>query len=185
MYFRLFKLRQNKSDGSGVFTEHLKYASFVISEPLAAFFTSVVRHGYMRLCIRDSVLTPIPKGNKNTSCSQNYRAIALASILSKTLEHLILTRYESFFNTSCLQFGFKPGLSTSMCTGALKSIVSRYINRGSTAFGCLLDARKAFDLVNHEVLFHKLVERGLPLPVVRFLSSWYHDQQHTYQPSRF
>ena len=173
----LFKLRQNKSDGSGVFTEHLKYASSVISEPLSAFFTSVVRHGYMPLCIRDSVLTPIPKGNNNTSCSQNYRAIALASILSKTLEHLILTRYESFFNTSCLQFGFKPGLSTSMCTGALKSIVSRYINRGSAVFGCLLDASKAFDLVNHEVLFHKLVERGLPLPVVRFLSSWYRDQQ--------
>ena len=64
-----------------------------------------------------------------------------------------------------------------MCTGALKSIVSRYINRGSAVFGCLLDASKAFDLVNHEVLFHKLVERGLPLPVVRFLSSWYRDQQ--------
>ena len=29
-------------DGSGVFTEHLKYASSVISEPLAAFFTSVI-----------------------------------------------------------------------------------------------------------------------------------------------
>ena len=28
---------------------------------------------------------------------------------------------------------------------------------------------KAFDLVNHEVLFHKLVERGLPLPVVEIL----------------
>ena len=172
----LFKLRQNKSDGSCVFTEHLKYASSVISEPLAAFFTSVVQHGYMPLCIRDSVLIPTPKGNKNTYCSQNYSAIALASILSKILQYLILTRYESFFNTSCLQFGLKPGLSTSMCTGALKSIVSRYINRGSTVFRCLLDASKAFDLVNCEVLFHKLVERGLPLPVVRFLSSWYCDQ---------
>ena len=60
----LFKLRQNKSDGSGVFKEHLKYASSVISEPLAALFTLVVRHGYMPLYIRDSVLTPIPKGNK-------------------------------------------------------------------------------------------------------------------------
>ena len=39
----------------------------------------------MPLCIRDSVLTRIPKGNKNTSCSQNYRAIALASALRRML----------------------------------------------------------------------------------------------------
>ena len=65
----------------------------------------------MPLCIRDSVLTRIPKGNKNTSCSQNYRAIALASSLSKILEHLILDQYASFFHTSYLQSGFKPGLS--------------------------------------------------------------------------
>ena len=133
----------------------------------------------MPLCIRDSVLTPIPKGNKNTSCSQNYRAIALASSLSKILEHLILDQYASFFHTSYLQFGFKPGLSTTMCTGALKNVVSRYINRGSsvTVLGCFLDASKAFDLVNHGMLFQKLLDRGLPMPVVRFLSLWYRDQQ--------
>ena len=61
------------------------------------------------------------------------------------------------------------------CT--LKSIVSCDFNRGSVVFGCLLGASKAFHLVNHEVLFHKLVKNGWPLPVVRFLSSWYRDQQ--------
>ena len=40
-----------------------------------------------------------------------------------------------------------------------------------------LDASKAFDLVNREVLFQKLIDRGFPLPVMRFLSSWYRDQQ--------
>ena len=67
------------------------------------------------------------KPSTNTSCSQNYRTIALASILSKILEHLILTRYEYFFNTSCLQFGFKPGLSTSFvywCIEVLSRITS-------------------------------------------------------------
>ena len=41
----------------------------------------------------------------------------------------------------------------------------------------LVVSSKAFDLVNHDNLFRKLSDHGLPLPVIRFLSSWYHSQQ--------
>ena len=107
----------------------------------------------------------------------HYRAIALASSLSKVLEHLILKKYSSFLSTSHLQFGFKSGFSTTLCTGVLKNVVSRYIHRGSSVLGCFLDASKAFDLVNHGVLFCKLFDRGLPLSVLRFWSSWYETQK--------
>ena len=67
----------------------------------------------MAICHYAFVTTPIPKGNKNISCSQNYRAIALASSLSKILEHLILDQYASFFHTSYLQFGFMISMHPS------------------------------------------------------------------------
>ena len=44
-------------------------------------------------------------------------------------------------------------------------------------FGCFLDASKAFDLVDHQIQFQKLFDRGLPLPVLRFLTSWYKFQK--------
>ena len=44
----------------------------------------------MPQCLRDSVIVPIPEGNKDASCiSSNFRPVALSSNLSKVLERLI------------------------------------------------------------------------------------------------
>ena len=43
-------------------------------------------------------------------------------------------------------------------------------------YGCFLDASKAFDLVDHKLLFTYLFDRGLPLAIIRFLMFWYKHQ---------
>ena len=168
------KLKFGKCDSLGVYSEHLKLSSSLIALPLSLYFSSVVLHGYMPKLLSDSVLVPVPKSSKDYS---NYRPVALCSTLSKVLEHLILESYGDHLQSSHLQFGFKPGCSTTHCTGLVKSVVSHYLNRGSQVFGCFLDASKAFDLVDHQILFQKLFDRGLPLPVLRFLTSWYKFQK--------
>ena len=151
-------LKSRKSDAFVVTSEHLKYDSPVITYVLSSFFTAILRHGYMPLCFRDSVLVPIlNKGNKDATDSSNYRPIALSSTFSKIVERLILSRYESVFATSSLQFGFKPDSSTSLCTAAIKNIIARYLHNGSPVLGCFLDASKAFDLVDHDILFEALM----------------------------
>ena len=134
----LCQLKKNKSDACGVSSEHLMFASPAIAEPLAIFFTAILRHRYMPQNLCDCVLVPIPKGNKDASCSQNYRPIALASSVSKVLEQVILSKYEMYFCSNPLQFGFKPGYSTTLCTGIVKNVVSRYIHNGSAVLGCML-----------------------------------------------
>ena len=171
------QIKMHKSDSCGLSSEHLKSSASAISDSLAVFFTTILRHGYMPKAFRDCVLVPIPKGSKDASCSKNYRAIALASSLSKVLERVLLLKYQSFFCSSSLQFGFKSGYSTTLCTGMIKNIVSRYIHNGSVVYGCFLDASKAFDLVDHHIIFSKLQERGLPAPILCFLLGWYKSQQ--------
>ena len=69
------------------------------------------------------------------------------------------------------QFGFKPGLSTMMCTGMLKAVISHYLVGGSCVYSCLVDASKAFNTVDHTLLLEKLLRRNFPIYVVRFLLS--------------
>ena len=173
----LGSLKPGKTDFDRVSTYHVKYALPVIAEHVAQFFTAILRHGYMPKCFRDCVLVPIPKGGANLSSSDGYRPISIASCLSKVLERIILNQYSSILSSHHLQFGFKTGSSTSLCTGIVKCVVSRYLQNGSSVLGCFLDASKAFDMVNHDKLFSILEKRGLPYPIIRFLSSWYSSQQ--------
>ena len=82
------------------------------------------------------MVLPIPNCGKNVSVSDNYRPISLASNFSKIIEYIILEKYSNYFTSNVLQFGFKAGSSTSLCTGLVKNIVSRYIHSGSNVLGC-------------------------------------------------
>ena len=177
VFAALRHLKPSKSDGSALQSDHVIHAASVIVPLLSDLFTAIVHHGYMPEPLCDCILVPIPKGQKDPSISDNYRPIALAPTISKPLEWCILTQYSSSLMTCGLQFGFRQGLSTTIATGLIKNVTSRYLHRGSNVFGCFLDASKAFDLVNHSILFKKLLERNLPLPIVRLLLVWYMDQR--------
>ena len=110
------QLKSNKSDVSGVTSEHI----VCFTCPLSCLFTTILRHYHMPESFRDSVLVPIPKGNKDSSTSSNYRPVAISSSFSKILERIILSQYGSFLSTSTLQFGFKPGHSTFLCSATVK-----------------------------------------------------------------
>ena len=74
------------------------------------------------------------------------------------------------------QFGFKPGHSTTLCSWVLKEIVNLFILKCSVVFACFLDCSKAFDLVDHELLFNKLRQRNIPDSYLRLLSFAYSNQ---------
>ena len=163
-------------DGTNLSSNHFIHALPAIELFVAELFTSTVCHGYMPTVLCDCILVPIPKGNKDPTLSDNYRPVALAPTLSKTLEWCILLNYSGYFTTSDLQFRFKRQLSTTLCTGLIKNVVYKFVQAGSQVYGCFLDASKAFDRVNHEVLFSKL-ERNLHLALNHFLVSWYRSQR--------
>ena len=103
----------------------------------------------------------------------NYRPIALVNIASKKIEMIMLDVMEPFIVTCDNQFGFKKKHSTEHCIYALNFFISYYNCFGSPFYTCFLDASEAFDRVEHSSLFKKLIDRNVPLVVVRLLVHWY------------
>ena len=97
-------------------------------------------------------IVPIIK-NKcgNLADSINYRPIAIATILYKLFESIVLYNFEEFLYTcDNNQFGFKPKHSTELCIYTLKEFID-YNKRSTTAFVTFLDASycKAVDKINY------------------------------------
>ena len=122
-------------------------------------------------------IVPLVKDKKGDVTSKdNYRPIALTSMLSKVLELIILSKYEWCLDTAPNQFGYKYGLSAETCIFSFKEIVNYYRSLSSNVYVCYLDASKAFDRVNHYHLFSKLISRNMPKLIVRILFVWYQTQ---------
>ena len=73
------------------------------------------------------------------------------------------------------QVGFKKGHGCSDCSFVLKETAEYYLSNGNKeVYVCALDLSKAYDKVSFYCLFNKLLDRGDPVYLVKFLPSGIH-----------
>ena len=114
-------------------SDHIIHGKVVISNYLA-LFTAMLWHGITPDNLK-STMIPIPKGRwANLSDSNNFRTITLSSMIGKVLELVIMNREMNQLCTSELQFGFKEGLSTTMCTCMVQETVSYFVHEKSNVY---------------------------------------------------
>ena len=100
-------------------------------------------------------ITPIFKSGDSSDVN-NYRPISILPVLSKLLERSIFDQLYPFLDAKGLlhekQSGFRPKYST--CTALIKVTEDCYtsIDNGEYVGGVMLDLKKAFDTVSHNVL---------------------------------
>ncbi len=171
-------IKPGKGTGPGGYSsDHLINGSKSLRIHIKLLFNAMIAHGFSPVDIRLSTLVPIPKNKrKSLNDSNNYRAIALSSILGKLLDHLILVKYDNIFNTCDMQYGFKKQHGTTQCTFVVNEIIQYYLNNDSNVYVTLLDASRAFDRVNYVKLFRVLIKHKLCPVILRFLIVLYTNQ---------
>lgn len=172
------KMKKGKAEASDLITsDHIVNACPDLYIHLSLLFNVVIMHMYAPKEMLVSALVPIPKDKKKSLAnSDNYRSIALSSIIGKLLDKIILLQHTEVFQTDCLQFGFKAKHSTNQCTFVLEEIVENFVNNGSSVYCILLDATRAFDRVQYVKMFRLLVDRGLCVKICKLLLSMYVQQ---------
>ena len=133
-------------------------------------------HGFIPSNCLETVINPIFKNrNGNVQDGFNYRPIALATVISKLFEHVIHSHISPTCMSSDHQFGFKTKHSTNMCVFLLKQALSFYSKHDTPVYATFLDASKAYDRVDHYMLFKEMILCNIPLRFVLLLY-WYKSQ---------
>ena len=112
----------------------------------------------------ESITTPIhKKGDKSNP--DNYRAIAVRSVIGKIFSIIILERLHAFRKEKCPdplnQLGFTKGAQTYDHILAMQTITSTYKKMKKPVYAIFVDFKKAFDSVFRQALFYKLVKLGI------------------------
>jgi Co/Zn/Cd efflux system component len=107
----------------------------------------------------------------------NYRGISILPPLAKVLERILTDRIRSYFDDNLLfyngQHGFRRNHS---CETALHEIINDCVgNIGKDLVNILMfiDFRKAFDLVNQELLLYKLGNYGFSSSAIHMLKDYF------------
>ena len=138
-------------------------------------FKLIMACKYVPVGFRHSYIVPVPKIKDLRSKSLTYndfRGIAISSIISKVFEYCILDRFNSYLSSSDIQFGFKKNSGCRNAIYTARTIVERLNKNGSTANICAIDLTKAFDKVDHNALYMKLMKRFLPTELLTVLENW-------------
>lgn len=134
-------------------------SSVCISESITYLCNLSIKTGMFPDKWKEAKVKPLHKSGPKDDLN-NYRPISILPVLSKLFERHVhdslscfLDRYKLMFK---LQFGFR---SNHSCETALVSMIDRWLkalNNGDLVGIVLIDFRKAFDLIDHQLLLKKL-----------------------------
>ena len=128
-------------------------------EPLTYFVNSSISEGIFPSELKLARVVPIFKSG-DPSLITNYRPISVLRFFSKVFEKVIYNHIISFMNKIDVlydqKFGFRQKHSTQQAIIMLVDKITRSLDAGDIVISVFLDLKKAFDTVDHHILFKNI-----------------------------
>ena len=120
------------------------------------------------------LLVKLPKKGDTSQCN-NWRGITLLSIPSKVLCSIILSRMKKEVDTKMRdeQAGFRQERSCVDQIATLRIIIEQTIEWQTSLYLNFIDFQKAFDSVDHQVLWGILAHYGIPQKLISMIQQLY------------
>ena len=163
-------LNKNKAaNQDGITAEHQKYGGKEIVRIVNDNFNNLDAPANLK----EGILTPVEKKGKDKKLPGNYRSIVVTNSIMKIVESILKDRVDKVFNR--LQNPLQRGFTESSSSINAAFIISEAIfnAKKEQLFMASLDAQKAFDTVDHNVLFNKLHHLGIQGKMWIFLKNLY------------
>ena len=175
------KLKPNGKGSKTISTMVLKDNSNKLADILMHVLNICVAEGYFPEELKTGCITPIYKnGPKNDV--KNYRPVCSLSPFSKILEKIIYNRMIEFIDQneilSSNQFGFRKGLSTESAIIQFINNIHNGLHYKHNTVAVFMDLSKAFDVLDHDILFKKLEHYGFRGKILDLLKSFISNRKY-------
>ena len=154
------KLDNKKSSGPDGISNHLLKLSLpYIIDSLTYIFNLCIKKNHYPSEFKKAKVIPLPKTRDKTNLT-DYRPISLLSVLSKLLEKHVHVQLNDYLEKHLLIHPFQSGFRCKhSCSTALVRLTHSWLtamNRSEVSGVIFLDLKKAFDLVDHNIMMYKL-----------------------------
>ena len=147
----------------------------LLSPVISNLFNESVNSGLFPDCLKIARVVPIYKSEDRSDIS-NYRPVSTLLVLAKVFEKLMHKRLLTFLSNNNIiyknQFGFQVGYNTSDAILEFLDFVYTTLYNKLYLMPVYLDFSKAFDTVNHNILYSKLHHYGIRGVVLDWFRSY-------------
>jgi len=152
------KIKSNAIGYDGISTRFLKLILPVILPIITHLFNFILTTGSFPMAWKIAKI--IPKQKKSNPTIDDLRPISILSSISKSFELILSEQIYLYLNTFNLLFKYQSGFRKNhSTTSSLLEIVDQIctaLDKKHIFILLLLDFSKAFDSINHNILFKKL-----------------------------
>ena len=169
----------SSAGATGVPVTFIKSALPTIGPLIVSLFNDFLKSCTIPLDLKYAMAFPLNKGKGERNDINSYRSISILSPFAKLFERCLADQMNSYFEDNNLLFngqhGFRAGHSCETALHEFTSAINSNTDKHLISLLLFVDFRKAFDLVDSNLLLRKLFHYGFNNNALRLITNYFND----------